>query len=1165
MRSLNWQRRDERRGVGTEALESRLLLSGQVQLLKDINTATLGSNPTAVFDLNGIGYFGAAGKLWKADGTDGGTQQVLAVSGVLDAFGQANGQLLFVSHFAGTYSLWSSDGTATGTSTIKTLGNLGAVPLLVPLDPGHAVFSLQVFGDSGLWATDGTAAGTIHISDVIPRNWQAAPSANPSAAKADVARLNGRLYFGGTLEETEVWTTDGTATGTFQVANINGSSSSNPANFVAFNDRVYFAAFDQTNGTAFWKTDGTSGGTQLVKALGGAITLLTATTEQLYVSVGHNELWRSDGTTAGTFKVTNFSTGFPAAVGEAAVLGNQLFFAEYYVTDGVGHLWRAQGDRADLLHSFAVSRPNVEARPGNFATFNGRIYFSADDGVHGREPWTSDGTIKGTQLLADLRPGFSNSQPKLLSVFAGNLFVSAIDDAHGTEPFITDGTPAGTHLLRDLNTTPASSGIWDVTAMPNGVALFQATDASAGQELWRTDGTPEGTYCLTDVDPGAFNGLSGNGFDAFIVTGDHVAYFSAFNHGAAELWRTDGTLAGTRLVSDFGHTALWISGLTTVGDRAFAQVVLVNSSGRGALFTSDGTSAGTVELIHSTQEHPYYPGRAVTLDGIAYLSADSGVGVPLLYRSDGTAEGTSLVSNQFPGVGIPLNHKLISLSYDGIWVTDGTAKGTAQISQQRTEGFPQVYEGRIWFWTGGSADSLWVTDGTAAGTRPAFDSSPTGFTLTRPFKTGSGRLYVAAGAFPGMTVWSSDGTLAGTHVIADVDPLDAPFAAASIAGTLYFVGGGGVPSYFLCAADESGNVENLFPMSGAGLVVTALNGQVLFGGFDNAVGNELFAFTPDAPFAAIKNRTLYVSGDDHNDHVTVAHSGSASNITVNGLGTLSFADSMFDAIVIDTADGDDVIDYDGAGISQPTLLFAGADRDALNVKSGTLTFDRDARAGSEALTLNVAAGAQVVFAATQHLAGLNISGHAILAAGGDRRIVTETLTVSGLLDLNDHDLIVDYRSASPRGEIQSLINTARNGGSWNGATGITSSTARDANPRNRTLGLLEASDFVAIYGLDTTFAGETLDDSMVLVKYTYYGDTDFNGRVNFDDYVRTDNGFNNHVSGWMNGDFDGSGVVNFDDYVLIDLAFNTRAHEIWRPSRVDVKMTGGREQAKVLL
>jgi hypothetical protein len=61
------------------------------------------------------------------------------------------------------------------------------------------------------------------------------------------------------------------------------------------------------------------------------------------------------------------------------------------------------------------------------------------------------------------------------------------------------------------------------------------------------------------------------------------------------------------------------------------------------------------------------------------------------------------------------------------------------------------------------------------------------------------------------------------------------------------------------------------------------------------------------------------------------------------------------------------------------------------------------------------------------------------------------------------------------------------------------------------------------------------------VKYTYYGDTDFNGTLNFDDYSRADAGFNGHKSGWINGDFDGNGSVNFDDYSLIDLAFNAQS------------------------
>ena len=106
--------------------------------------------------------------------------------------------------------------------------------------------------------------------------------------------------------------------------------------------------------------------------------------------------------------------------------------------------------------------------------------------------------------------------------------------------------------------------------------------------------------------------------------------------------------------------------------------------------------------------------------------------------------------------------------------------------------------------------------------------------------------------------------------------------------------------------------------------------------------------------------------------------------------------------------------------------------------------------------------------------------------------------------------------------------------------------ARNNPAHNTTLGTLTGSEYLRIGGM--FFEGSPVSPSVVLLKYTWYGDTDFNGRVNFDDYVRTDNGFNNHRSGWINGDFDENGQVNFDDYVLIDLAFNTQAGTLGRPA-----------------
>jgi hypothetical protein len=96
-----------------------------------------------------------------------------------------------------------------------------------------------------------------------------------------------------------------------------------------------------------------------------------------------------------------------------------------------------------------------------------------------------------------------------------------------------------------------------------------------------------------------------------------------------------------------------------------------------------------------------------------------------------------------------------------------------------------------------------------------------------------------------------------------------------------------------------------------------------------------------------------------------------------------------------------------------------------------------------------------------------------------------------------------------------------------------------------------------------SFDGVSIDNSAVVIKYTYYGDTDFNGVVNFDDYSRTDSGFNLHKSGWLNGDFDSNGVVDFDDYSLIDLAFNTQSGTL-RPVRGSIGQ-GGAQRGGIAL
>jgi hypothetical protein len=228
--------------------------------------------------------------------------------------------------------------------------------------------------------------------------------------------------------------------------------------------------------------------------------------------------------------------------------------------------------------------------------------------------------------------------------------------------------------------------------------------------------------------------------------------------------------------------------------------------------------------------------------------------------------------------------------------------------------------------------------------------------------------------------------------------------------------------------------------------------------------------------------------------VTIA---SGTNITTRGAGTVEFND----------------------GVSGGGLIING----------GTTNFGGNANVSQllvrPAATVNVGAnGNRVIRAGTLELASVSDG----------------TVTVAATMDMSDNDLI---STATGYAYIAGKIAAARHSGAWD-RPGLTSSAARTQANHSTTLGVLTGAEYLSAHG--GTFDGFTVAVSDTLVKYTWYGDTDFNGRVNFDDYVRTDNGFNNHLTGWLNGDFDLNGTVNFDDYVLIDLAFNTQSGTLGR-------------------
>jgi hypothetical protein len=194
---------------------------------------------------------------------------------------------------------------------------------------------------------------------------------------------------------------------------------------------------------------------------------------------------------------------------------------------------------------------------------------------------------------------------------------------------------------------------------------------------------------------------------------------------------------------------------------------------------------------------------------------------------------------------------------------------------------------------------------------------------------------------------------------------------------------------------------------------------------------------------------------------------------------------------------------------------------------GTLAVNNIRAAG-----LLVSAGTVAVIANGSD-SGASMVGVLALAGGA---------TPTASLDLTDNDLIV---ISSNYQDVVDPIAYARHNGAWD-RPGLTSSLA-GAAPHDKTLGVLKGDEYQSVYGLGATFDSIPVVDSDVLVKFTYYGDTDFNGRVDGADYARIDTTFNNETStqteigGWFNGDLDYNGKVDGADYALMDSAFNSQS------------------------
>lgn len=408
-----------------------------------------GSNPRAFTPLGDDVFFYACsergGSAWKTDGTPE-TTVPLGEAGVYcddPGFFPAPVVLDGVAYFRGigrdqsSEEVWRSDGTPAGTYPITHVGPAMRVSALTALDGKLFFFTDMADGDvrtavSKLWTSDGTPAGTAEVYQLDRRYY------------GSLTTVGDRMFFVAWLPDTGMmlYVSDGTQAGTRPLV-----SSGEASDFVALGDLVFFLS-----GERIWKTDGTPEGTRRLvppgqveiapdlAVFGGRLYFMGLDVLDPENGEGIPALFRSDGTTAGTVRLRTFDRDDTGLLPEFppprfAVAAGALFFVANDRAHG-SELWKTDGTPAGTVLVRDIRPGPASSRIGTMAAGGDRVFFSADDGVHGVELWTSDGTPSGTHLAAEVAEGLRSSFPREIARIGNRVFFSADDGVVGREPWV---------------------------------------------------------------------------------------------------------------------------------------------------------------------------------------------------------------------------------------------------------------------------------------------------------------------------------------------------------------------------------------------------------------------------------------------------------------------------------------------------------------------------------------------------------------------------------------------------------------------------------------------------------------------------------------------------------------------------------------------------------
>ena len=412
------------------------------------------------------------------------------------------------------------------------------------------------------------------------------------------------IYFLATDAEAgrELWRTDLTVQGTFRLRDIRpGPESSDPRMMIDLDGVLCFVADDGEHGGELWRSDGTSEGTYMVKdIMPGEESSHIAFNDRYLIKfdgvlyfaalapVIGLELWRSDGTEEGTYLFHEFSPGPSGTALEGKFVTDDAFYL-----DANNTRWKSDG--ITLTPNPFGTRAGGGLGLGRFwANVYGTLYLTGNPTPQQEmELWRSNGTPEGTVLIALLPPIPLAGNPEFLEQITpleDTLYFvmyfphpkTAVSKG-GLVPGIrflmrTDGTAEGTVRLHEADTT--QNDFHDLTIVENKLYY------RVFNYLYRIEGTHGEPFSIGLQWPSSFVAFNGE------------LFFDGKYDGLARephyLRRTEGSPETTLNLKEFPHydrNEHQVRNMTVSGNRLFFTVGTA-AYGR-ELWSSDGTEAGT--------------------------------------------------------------------------------------------------------------------------------------------------------------------------------------------------------------------------------------------------------------------------------------------------------------------------------------------------------------------------------------------------------------------------------------------------------------------------------------------------------------------------------------------------------------------------------------------